>query len=705
MTSDKTMMGRPTPLGATVTQEGINFAIYSHYATAAYLDLFDSEQDSVPSQTIALDARRHRTGDIWHVFVKGLKSGQLYGWRMDGPYRPVIGHRFNVHKLLVDPFAHAVTGEFDMFDDALYGYDRHSALRDRSFCDTDSAHATARCVALSPAPMTWDTENRPRYALSDTVIYECHVKGMTMHPSSMSPAPGTFAGLASRIEHLKKLGVTAIELLPIATYNALEPPTLVDPKTGTINRNYWGYATVGFFSPHQGYAHDKTPGAAVEEFRQMVKAFHEAKIEVILDVVFNHSGEGGELGPTLAFRGLDNATYYMLSPRGKYANYTGCGNTMNCNHPVMKHLILECLRYWIVEMHVDGFRFDLATILGRSNKGEWINDPNLGLLRDIADDPVLSGCTLIAEAWDAAGLYKVGGFPRGWAEWNGRFRDDARRFWLGGDNTALNLARRIGGSKDVFGDKRDTTQSINFITAHDGFTLRDLCSYTQKHNERNGEQNRDGSNDNLSLNFGVEGETDDPAILKKRIQHAKNLLATLFISRGTPMLLGGDEIWRTQKGNNNGFCQDNDISWINWSASPQSNEMMRFTAMLIAMRKRYKALRQTAFADPEKNRIALDNMRFHGIIFETPDWRSCSHSFAVELTDGPREPRFYIALNAWREPLSFELPKRVWFDIADTSRPTPFDIVDPDSASRITETKITVAPDSMRILLSIGCAI
>ena len=697
--------GHPIPLGATVTPEGINFAVYSQNATHAYLDLFDAPDDIEASHQIALDPRNNRTGDIWHIFIKGLKSGQLYGWRMNGPYLPLAGHRFNVNKLLLDPYAHAMVGGFDMFSDALYGFDRQSSMKDRSFSFLDSAAVTAKSVAVEPAPMAWDTEQRPRYALSESVIYECHVKGMTMHPSSMSTEPGTFIGLTQRIPHLKELGITAIELLPVAQFNELEPPTLIDPVTGKIHRNYWGYATVGFFSPHQGYASDHAPGKVVEEFRQMVRAFHEAQIEVILDVVFNHSGEGGEHGPTLAFRGFDNAVYYMLEKHGKYANYTGCGNTMNCNHPVMKHFIIHCLRYWLVEMHVDGFRFDLATILGRTNKGEWINDPNLGLLSDIADDPVLRGCKLIAEAWDAGGLYKVGGFPRAWAEWNGKFRDDVRRFWHGYDDTALPLARRIAGSKDAFGDKQNTAQSINFITAHDGFTLRDLCSYESKHNERNGEHNRDGSNDNISMNFGVEGETDDPVICRKRLQRAKNLIASLFLSRGTPMILGGDEIWRTQQGNNNGFCQDNEISWIDWSQTPSSEEILRFCRKLIALRHRYKAIRQTAFADPLRCHVRMDNIRFHGIQIEKPDWASCSHSIAFELLDGTNGPRFYVAMNAWKEPLSFELPRRVWFGIVDTAKTAPQDFVEPDEAVALRGNKITVLPDSLQVLMSTGCAL
>lgn len=695
-----TRNGLPTPFGATVTAEGINFAVFSQNATAVWLEIFDHVDDAYAKQRLFLDPKRNRTGDIWHIFIDGLVGGQLYGWRVDGPYRPLHGHRFNVNKLLIDPYARAICGSYDMFSDALYGYDKLSALRVRSFSSLDSGAVTSKSVALPTAPMTWDTDLRPRYSLEETVIYECHVKGMTAHPSSLSAKPGTYIGLCDRIAHLKELGITTVELLPVAHYNDLEPPTLIDPVTLKHHKNYWGYATIGFFSPHQPYAFDKAPGAAVEEFRAMVRRFHEAQIEIILDVVFNHSGEGNEYGPTIAFRGLDNAIYYMLDKKGNYANYTGCGNTMNCNHPVMKHLILECLRYWVVEMHVDGFRFDLATILGRSNKGEWINDPKLGLLSDIASDPVLRGCKLIAEAWDAAGLYKVGKFPSGWAEWNGMFRDDARRFWRGDNNVALPMARRMAGSKDIFANKHNVSQSINFITAHDGFTLRDLCSYETKHNLRNGENNRDGCDNNFSANLGVEGETDDLEIIAKRIKRAKNLMATLILARGTPMILGGDEVWRTQGGNNNGFCQDNEVSWIDWTETKYTAEMKRFTRLLLKYRKRFKALRQTHFCDPERLRLAVDNMRFHGIHLGKPDFHSSSHSLAFELLDGPKEPRFYVAMNAWTEALAFELPKRRWYSLVDTSLAHPDDIVEMDDAPLIKESRCIVQADSLRLLVS-----
>ncbi len=697
----ETTIGHPVPLGATVMEDGINFAVFSRHATCVWLDLFDTPEAVEPSAHICLDARLHRTGDIWHVFVSGLKDGQLYGWRMDGPYQPRVGHRFNVNKLLLDPYAREVIGEFNMFSNALYGYDRTSAMRDRSYSKLNSVADTAKCVALRQSPMNWDTEMRPRYSLEQSVIYECHVKGMTAHPSSGTEDAGTYAGLISRIPHLKALGVTTVELLPVAQYNAYEPPTLVDPETGKVHTNYWGYATLGFFAPHRAYSKNQAPGSVVKEFRSMVRAFHEAGIEIILDVVFNHSGEGNELGPTIAFKGLDNAVYYMCDEnKSRYANYTGCGNTMRCNHPVMKKLVIDCLRYWLVEMHVDGFRFDLATILGRSNKGDWIGAPNLGLLNDIASDPVLRGCKLIAEAWDAAGLYKVGHFPEEWAEWNGMFRDDVRRFWRCDNNTALPLARRIAGSKDLFGEKQNASQSINFITAHDGFVLRDLMSYEQKHNERNGENNRDGSNDNLSCNFGVEGETTDPIIRRKRLIRGKNMLTTLFLSRGTPMILGGDEIWRTQKGNNNGFCQDNEISWFDWTESAESREMLAFVQKLTALRARFKALRQTTFATPLNVREKLDNLRFHGVHLGRPDWSGYSHSLAVELMDGPKEPRFFVAMNAWKEPLTFELTRRSWYSLIDTSLDAPNDFLALEDVVPVRESHFIVQPDSVRVLIS-----
>ncbi|MFA5623521.1 MAG: glycogen debranching protein GlgX [Bradymonadales bacterium] len=696
-------IGHPLPFGATVSDEGVNFAFYSRNATAAYIDLFRNAEDEMPYRTHVLDSDLHRTGDIWHIFVEGVRAGQLYGIRLDGPYMPRHGHRFNVNKLLADPYSRAYVGRYNVFSDAIYGYDRDSSLRERSFSPYWSAGVTAKSIALKPLSFAWGETARPKHSLEDSVIYECHVKGMTAHPSSLSKLPGTFAGLCDRIPHLKSLGITAIELLPVAQFNEWEPPNLVDPVTGERNRNYWGYATIGFFAPHHSYVSDPDPTQGPREFREMVQRFHEAKIEVILDVVFNHSGEGNEHGPTIAYRGLDNSVYYMLDKNKRYENYTGCGNTMNCNHPVMKQLIIDCLRFWLVEMRVDGFRFDLATILGRSHEGEWISDPQLGLLNDIAADPILRGCKLIAESWDAAGMYKVGRFPVDWAEWNGRFRDDLRRFWRSDNDTVKDLALRIGGSRDLFGTKQNASQSVNFVTAHDGFTLRDLCSYNKKHNERNGEQNRDGSEQNFSDNMGVEGPGDE-ALERRRKQRAKNLLTTLFISRGTPMILGGDEYWRSQGGNNNAFCQDNPVGWIDWTYNENGEEMLRFMRLLIKLRAKHPALKRTEFADPfVATQTALRTQAgiiWHGVSMGKPDWSAHSHSLACELLAGPREHRFYIAMNAWREPLSFEIPRRTWKSIINTALDSPQDFVDIDEAHSEKGLRITVEADSVRVLMS-----
>jgi len=509
---------------------------------------------------------------------------------------------------------------------------------------------------------------------------------------------GTFLALTEKIPHLQRLGVTAVELLPVAEFNEGEP-TVVDPVTGTKLTNFWGYASLNFFAPEINYASRRDPGGAVFEFQEMVKRFHRAGIEVILDVVFNHSGEGDETGPTLVFRGLDNAVYYMLDEGRRYKNYSGCGNTLNCNQPVMKQLILDSLRYWLVEMHVDGFRFDLATILGRSRSGEWIGD--LGLLHDIGGDPVLRGCKLIAEAWDADGMYKVGGFPRDWAEWNGRFRDDVRRFIRGDEGMVQDFARRMGGSQDIFGAKAEVGQSINFITAHDGFTLRDLVSYKHKHNMRNGEQNRDGCDENFSSNFGIEGETSDGEIRRSRLRRAKNLMVALFMARGTPMMLAGDELWRTQEGNNNTYCQDNALGWVRWTPSEESEEMQRFVRMLTWLRRRHPVLRGSAFVDPFSG--SQGGMRWHGVTLGQPDWSHPSHALAWELcaaAEGVNDINFYVAFNAWREALVFKLPPGAWRRIIDTHLASPADIVEEASAELWGAGEVLVHADTAVVLVS-----
>ena len=672
-----TSTGRPYPLGATVTPNGINFALFSRHATRIYLELFREPDDREAWSSIELDPLRNRTGDVWHVFAHNLHHGQLYGFRADGPYDPLgLGHRFNVNKLLADPYARALAGTYNLDDDAPYGYDRSSPLADLSFSTLDSAGSVPKSVALDSSPINWEGDVLPRRPLSDSLIYECHVKGLTAHPSSAVQKPGTFAGIVEKIPHLLDLGVTAVELLPVHEFNEGEPSG-TDPITGNALTNYWGYSSLGFFAPEMTYA--ANPNNAVFEFQDMVKELHRAGIEVILDVVFNHTGEGNEKGPTLSFRGLDNTTYYMLDNTRKYRNYSGCGNTLNCNHPVVKTFILDCLRYWMVEMHVDGFRFDLATILGRRDDGAWIGD--LSLLKDIAGDPILRGSKLIAEAWDADGLYKVGSFPKAWAEWNGRFRDDVRRFIRGDDNTVKDLARRIGGSYDLFSKKQNSAPSINFVTCHDGFPLRDVFTYARKHNEQNGEENRDGSNENFSTNLGVEGELDDPQLIRARMQLAKNALVLLASSRGTPMMLAGDELWRTQGGNNNAYNQDNPISWLNWENNPESDEILRFSRMIFGLRSRHPALRRPLFASPFEELSMPQDIHWHGVELDDPDWSWSSHSIALHiqgrvscLEEQWQDDDFYIIHNAWEESLSFELPPLPWRRLVDTSLPAPEDI-------------------------------
>ena len=715
--SIRTETGRPCPLGATVIDDGINFAIFSRHATAVYLELFDDAGDGSPSHSFMLHPERNRTGDVWHLLVRGVGHGQLYGYRADGPYRPEEGgHRFNVNKLLTSPYARALEGTFDLGHDALYGYDRSSPLEDLSFSTSDSAAHVAKSVALRCHDFAWEDDLPPRIPLDESVVYEVHVRGSTVHPSSGVKRPGTYLGLVEKIPHLLKLGITAVELLPVHEFCGGEPVGQ-DPVSGAPLRNFWGYNTLGFFAPEQSYAGQRQRGGQVLEFQEMVKRLHRAGIEVILDVVFNHTIEGHEVGPTLSFRGLDNAIYYALEDGGRrYKNYSGCGNTLNCNYPVIKQFILDCLRHWVVEMHVDGFRFDLATILGRDRKGEWIGD--LSLLYDIGGDPILRGRKLIAEAWDADGMYKVGGFPRGWAEWNGRFRDDVRRFSRGDRGMVAALSRRMGGSRDLFGGKRSPVASVNFITAHDGFTLRDLTSYVQKHNERNGEDNRDGAPENFSTNWGQEGETEELEILELRRRQAKNLLTMLFVARGTPMLLGGDELWRTKQGNNNTYCQDNELSWFDWDSGAEGQQMLRFVKHLVQLRRRHPALRRPCFVDPFASdgagiagQVGSD-ITWHGTGLGQPDWSHHSHTLAFQIHGEPpaaapcsSDCEVYVVLSAWSEPLEFELPPLAdqlrWHRVVDTSLPPPREIVPEESAMPITGERYLVAPRTAVVLLAL----
>jgi len=583
--------GSPIPHGVYLHEGGINFTLFSRHAARVSLLLFASPNDATPCQIIELDPYHHRTGDIWHVCVHGASRGQAYAYRVDGPHEPAKGHRFSPRNILLDPYTTALARPEN------WDFSAHCLRSDA--LPTSTAPAIAKGLVTANG-FDWEDDRPLKHHWPELVIYETHVRGLTIHPSAEVAMPGTFSGIIEKIPYLTELGVNAIELMPLQEFNPHEM-TGRNPFTGEKLVNYWGYNTIAFFAPYSGYGSRRRPGCEVDEFRAMVKALHKAGIEVLLDVVFNHTPEGDETGPTLNFRGLDNSIYYLLEEdKRRYKNYSGCGNTLNCNHPVVRNYILDCLRYWVIEMHVDGFRFDLASILGRDRTGHLVANPPL--LESIAEDPILREVKLIAEAWDAGGAYLVGRFPgERWSEWNGQFRDDVRRFWRGDHGITGALASRLCGSADLYDHSgKAPVNSINFITCHDGFTLHDLVSYQYKHNLANGEENRDGSDENYSANYGIEGPTDNPLINRIRLKQKKNLLATLFLSRGVPMILGGDEFGRTQQGNNNAYCQDNAISWYDWSLLGKNFELFNFVRGLIAFRKRHRVLSLEQFYRPEE---------------------------------------------------------------------------------------------------------
>ncbi|MFN2186112.1 MAG: glycogen debranching protein GlgX, partial [Anaerolineae bacterium] len=558
--------GKSFPLGATVSPPGVNFSLYSKSSTAAELLLFDRADDPQPSRAIALDPAENRTFHFWHVFVPDLKPGQLYGYRIHGPNDPQRGHRFDPDKVLLDPYGRAVS--------VPGSYSREAASR-----PGDNTAAAMKSVVADPGTYDWEGDAPLKHAFTRTVIYEMHVGGFTKHPNSgLTPElRGTYAGLIAKIPYLQDLGITAVELLPVFQFDAQEaPPGLT---------NYWGYNPVSFFAPHAGYCSCHDPLGVLDEFRDMVKALHRAGIEVILDVVYNHTAESDHKGPTLCFKGLENSVYYILEDGGsRYANYSGTGNTLNANQSIVRRMILDSLRYWVEEMHVDGFRFDLASILSRDEEGQPLANPPV--IWDIETDPVLAGTKLIAEAWDAAGLYQVGSFVGDrWKEWNGQFRDDVRSFLRGDNATVTKMASRFLASPDLYGhEEREPEQSINFVTCHDGFTLNDVVSYERKHNVANKEGNRDGYNQNLSRNYGVEGPTDNPDIERVRLRQIKNFYTITLLALGVPMLLMGDEVRRTQRGNNNAYCQDNEISWFDWTLLEKHADLHRFVQHLVRFR-------------------------------------------------------------------------------------------------------------------------
>jgi isoamylase len=620
-TSEK--FGRSSPLGATLADSGVNFSLFSRSATGVELLFFDQEDQGQPERVICLDPVTNHTYHYWHVFVPGVEAGQIYGYRIQGPYDPSMGMRSDPAKVLLDPYGRCVV--------VPKNFSRELASR-----AGDNAATAMKSVVMDPRAYDWEDDRPLNRPSSRTIIYEMHLRGFTCHPSSevSEKKRGTFAGLVEKIAYLKELGVSAVELLPVFQFDAQDCPS------GLVN--YWGYAPVSFFAPHRAYSSRQDLFGPVDEFRDMVKALHRAGIEVILDVVFNHTAEGGHDGPTLSFRGVDNSTYYLLEEdRSRYANYSGTGNTLNANHPIVRRMILDSLRYWVAEMHVDGFRFDLASILARDTCGQLM--PNPPTLWDIESDPALAGTKLIAEAWDAAGLYQVGSFIGDtWKEWNGRFRDDVRGFFRGEERSVTRFADRLIGSPEIYGhEKREAEQSVNFVTCHDGFTLNDLVSYDGKHNEMNGENNRDGANDNRSWNCGREGPTDDSMVENLRNRQVKNFFAVTMLSLGVPMFLMGDEVRRTQRGNNNAYCQDNECSWFDWALIEKHADVHRFVTVLIARR----ILRES---EHELQRVSLNEMirtankAWHGVKLYRPDWSDHSHSIAFTAEIRRQKLNFHL---------------------------------------------------------------
>jgi isoamylase len=678
-------IGRSAPLGATVSRGGTNFSVYSRDASGIELLFFDRDDDPRPARVIPLDPSVNRTYHYWHVFVPGVQAGQLYGYRVHGPFDPLRGMRFDAAKVLLDPYGRGVV--------VPKNYSRKAAEE-----KGDNATTAMKNVIVDARSYNWEGDTPLDRPSSQSIVYELHVKGFTRHPSSGIPAEtrGTFRGLIEKIPYLKDLGISAIELLPVFQFDPQDCPP------GRVN--YWGYAPISFFAPHQAYSSRQDSLGPVDEFRDMVKALHRAGIEVILDVVFNHTAEGNHSGPTLSFRGFDNNTYYILEQdRSRYANYSGTGNTFNVNHPIVRRMLLDSIRYWVEEMHVDGFRFDLASILARDSSGHVM--PNPPVLLDIESDPDLAGTKMIAEAWDAAGLYQVGSFVGdSWKEWNGRFRDDVRSFFRGDEGSLRRFADRLLGSHELYRhEEREAEQSVNFVTCHDGFTLNDLVSYNEKHNEANGEDNRDGTDDNRSWNCGIEGPANDPGIEKLRNRQVKNFFTVTMLSLGLPMFAMGDEVRRTQHGNNNAYCQDDETNWFDWSLVTKHADVHRFVKLLIARR----LLRDTG---PEHRRMSLTQLingatkNWHGTKLYQPDWSDQSRSVAFGAELKGEGLLVYFIFNAYWEPLEFELPRteksglRSWKRWIDTFLEAPQDIVPWQEAHSVPDHVYRAGPRSVVVL-------
>jgi glycogen operon protein len=686
VTAYETRPGSRFPPGATVLRDGVNFCVFSRHATRVELLLYPSPDSVEPCQVIGLDPATHRSFFFWHVFVVGLEPGACYTWRVDGPADTrESGRRFNPRKQLVDPWARAVTDT---------GWDRARAADER-----DASSVPIRGIVTAPLPAR--RAQLPPVGLDGAIIYELHVGGFTRHPSSGVHQPGSFAGLIEKIPYLRALGVTHVQLMPVMAFDEQDLPAGARAQG---LRNYWGYSTHSFCSPHPRYCVD--PARAPREFRQLTDALHRAGIRVLLDVVFNHTAEGGAGGPTINFKGLANELFYHLDPadRRRYLDYTGCGNTVNCNHPMVSTFLVNCLEYWVEQLGVDGFRFDLASVFARDLRGEPVPDPLLPWA--IESSRSLARVPVIAEAWDATGLYQVGAFPAmSWVEWNGRYRDVLRRFVRGDPGLVAEVATRIAGSADLYADDgRQPANGVNFITCHDGFTLLDLVSYEHRHNGPNGEDNRDGTTDNASWNCGVEGPTSDPVVRALRVRQAKNFMAVLMLSRGVPMLLAGDEVLRSQRGNNNAYCQDNELSWFDWSLVDTNREMLRFTSGMIALRRRHPCLEANRFFDgrPLPGRDLAD-ITWHGARLDEAPWSDAGGRL-LRFTIAGRadgEDDLHVILNMSEEGVALDLPRvagRVWQLAVDTARGAPQDIVEPALQAPLASQRFAAAARSVVVL-------
>jgi len=634
----------PLPLGAHFREDSVTFTVFSRHAERVWLMFFKEAQDAEPAAEYELAPESHRFGDLWHIRLPRPLPGRFYLYRMAGPRDQARG-LFDPQQWLLDPYARAIAGS-PRWGETLGLPPGQRPSQGALF---------PKCVLVED-DYDWGGDRPPRIPLAETIIYELHVRGYTVHPSSGVKRPGTYAGLIEKLPYIRKLGVTTIELLPVHEFDEMEYYRTGDPRQGL--RNFWGYSTVAFFAPNGRYAAAGVTGGQVNEFRDLVRAAHAHGLEIILDVVFNHTAEGGEGGPVWSFKGIDNSIYYLLDGKGRYRNFSGCGNTFNCNHPVVQDFIVDCLRYWVTEMHVDGFRFDLASVLTRGTDGRPLENPPL--IERISEDPVLRDCKLIAEAWDAAGLYQVGSFPgKRWSEWNGRFRDDVRRFWKGDPGTLPLLFNRVAGSPDLYLKAGGTPlKSVNYVASHDGFTLHDLTAYNHKHNEANCEQNRDGESHNHSFNFGVEGPTDDPAVLALRRQQQKNLIATVLTSLGVPMILAGDEFGRTQQGNNNAYCQDNELSWVDWTLAETNRDLLEFVRAAIRLRRQSPLLRFASFPRPyhKDSPVRVEWLGPSGDKADPGRDRACSCLLAWVSPPRKGPAAHCLVYNPTNAPVTFRLP-------------------------------------------------